>query len=71
MQVLRLLIIQSIQIKSSGFNASTSFILSNTLTVIRHSSLMFIGSVFIDVVKECEVSVFLLDHQEMFEFVLR
>ena len=71
MQVFKLFVMQSIQINSSGFNPSTSFILSKTLTVIRHSSVIFIGSVFIYMVKECKISVLLLDHQQMFELVLR
>lgn len=71
MQVFKLFVIQSIQINNSGFNPSTSFILSKTLTVIRHSSLIFIGSVFIDVKKQGVISVLLLDHQEVFEVVLR
>jgi len=71
MQVFKLFVMQSIQINSSGFNPSTSFILSKTLTVIRHSSLIFIGSVFINVKKEGKISVLLLDHQEVFELVLR
>jgi len=71
MQVLRLFVIQSIQIKSSGFNPSTSFILSNTLTVIRHSSSIFMALVFIYVPKHCMIAVFPFHHQEMFKLFLR
>ena len=71
MQVFKLFVIQSIQINSSGFKPSTSFILSNTLTVIRHSSLIFMSLVFIYVPKHCVIAVFLLHHQEMFKLFLR